>query len=255
MTLACTDVGAGPVIVLLHAFPVNRHLFDDAAGLLAAAGWRVIAPDLPGFGESAPLPGAPDLAAVAVAVLDTLDDLGVGRFVLGGVSLGGYVAMAILRRAPERVAGLLLLDTKMTADAPPAREQRFATAARALREPDSAFLAQAMLPTLLSPVSHAARPQVVAQVDEWIRSTPAATVAWIQEAMARRPDSTAVLAGYDGPALVLAGADDEISPVAEQEAMAATLPHAELVVVADTGHLSVVEAPAAVAGAIAERLR
>lgn len=252
MTLALTDTGGRdvPVLVLLHAFPVNRHLWDELGGILADAGWRVVAPDLPGFGESALATGSPDVAVMADAVAQTVAGLGVGDFSLGGLSMGGYVAMALLRRQPERVRSLILVDTKMGADPQAARENRLAIAERALREGNADFLVDAMLPNLLGPVTLASRPGVVAQVTEWIRGTSAEGVAWGMRAMAARPDSTATLAAFDRPALVVAGRDDSISPPAEQEQMAATLPSAALELIPDVGHLSAVEDPPAVAAAM-----
>lgn len=252
MTLPRTDLGAAgaPALVLLHAFPVNRHLWDGVAGTLADSGWRVIAPDLPGFGEAAPAVQPPDVAVAAATVFAMLDGLGVKEFSLGGLSMGGYVAMAVLRQQPDRVRSLFLVDTKMAADTEPARENRLAIADRALAEHSTEFLVDAMLPNLLGPVTLASRPHVVHQVSEWIRGTSAEGVAWAMRAMAARPDSSATLAGYPGPALVVGGTDDRLSPPDEQEQMAATLPMGQLELVPDVGHLSAIEDPQAVAAAM-----
>lgn len=253
MSLAVTDVGAGPVVVLLHAFPVNRHLWDGVADQLASAGRRVIAPDLPGFGESSLPAEDPDLAVAARAVFDVLSQREVGYYTLAGLSMGGYVAMQMLRHGSSDVpppAALALVDTKMGADPPAVRDNRLAVADRALAEGTTEFLVDAMIEPLLSPVTRADRPQVVAQVAQWIRETRPEAVAWGQRAMARRPDSRDVLSAYDGSVLVLAGADDVISPPDEQRGLVSVLQRGELRLVPHAGHLSAVEDPAAVADAL-----
>lgn len=252
MTLPRTDLGAADrhALVLLHAFPVNRHLWDGVAEILSEGGWRVVVPDLPGFGEAALPTDPPDVAVSAMAVLDMLDGLGIREFSLGGLSMGGYVAMAALRLQPGRIGSLFLVDTKMGSDPPAMRENRLLIAERALAEGNSEFLVEAMLPTLLGPVTLASRPDVVARVANWIRRTPAESVAWAQRAMAARPDSSGTLASFDRPALVIAGTDDRLSPPEEQQQMAAILPAARLELVPGTGHLSAVEDPQAVAAAM-----
>lgn len=252
MTLPRTDLGAtgSPVLVLLHAFPVNRHLWDGVAEILSESDWRVVVPDLPGFGDAPPARAAPDLELLASVVLEMLDGLGIREFSLGGLSMGGYVAMAALRKEPDRVRSLFLVDTKMGADSDEARENRLVIAERALAERSTDFLVDAMLANLLGPVTLASRPHVVDQVSEWIRRTPPEGVAWAQRAMAARPDSAPTLAAFDRPALVIAGTDDRLSPPDEQRGMAATLGSGQLELVPDVGHLSAVEDPFAVASAM-----
>ncbi len=248
--MSISDLGDQPNVVLLHAFPVNRGLWLPVAHQLGQAGFRAIVPDLPGFGESPVSPRNPSVEVMAQAVLSDLDDLGVDRFCVAGLSMGGYVAMAMLRLAPDRISGLALVDTKMAADAPAARDNRYAVADRAEAEGSLDFLVEAMIPNLLSPITIARRRDVVDTVSGWIRSTDPAGVAWAQRAMATRPDSTEDLAGFTRPALVLAGADDTISPPAEQRQIAAVMQDTELVLVPDVGHLSAIEDPDAVAQAL-----
>lgn len=253
MTLAVTDIGTGPVVVLLHAFPVNRHLWDGVAERLAAGGRRVVAPDLPGFGDS-PMPESePDLAVAADAVFTTLAELGIRQYALAGLSMGGYVAMQLLRQGSDDVpapSAVGLVDTKMGADPEPARANRLAVADRALAEQSTEFLVDAMIGNLLGRVTVEQKPDVVAQVSAWIRATSPQAVAWAQRAMARRPDSRELLAGFSGRVLVLAGSDDTISPPDEQRELAGVLQHGELRFVPGVGHLSAVEDPEGVAQAL-----
>lgn len=248
--MSVSDLGDEPVVVLLHAFPVNRGLWLPVARLVGQAGFRVVVPDLPGFGASPVSDQEPSVEVMAQAVLSDLDSLGIDRFCLAGLSMGGYVAMAMLRQAPDRVSGVALVDTKMAADAPAARDNRYAVANRAETGDSLEFLVEAMIPNLLSSVTIARRREVVDTVSGWIRSNDPAGVAWAQRAMATRPDSQSDLAGFERPALVLAGADDTISPPSEQRQIAAVMPDAELVLVPDVGHLSAIEDPDAVAQAL-----
>jgi pimeloyl-ACP methyl ester carboxylesterase len=251
MPMHTIDEGSGPAIVLLHAYPCDLHLFDAQAAALAAAGHRVLRPDLPGFGRT-PLDtaAAPDLSLMAHAVLSAIDAAGVPSFALGGLSMGGYVAMELLRRVPQRITALALLDTKATADGEAARQVREVTATRILAAGSLAPLADGMLEGLLGATTRAAAPQVVAQVRAWIDAADPASCAWAQRAMAGRPDSLPDLAAFPGPALVLAGEEDVLAPAAEQAAMAAALTQAATVMVPGAGHLAAVEAPQAVTDAL-----
>ncbi|GAA3856126.1 alpha/beta hydrolase [Amycolatopsis tucumanensis] len=213
---------------------------------------RLITPDQRGLGRT-PLPGTdrePSLDDAARDVIALLDKLELEQVVLGGCSMGGYVTMAVLRAAPERVAGLVLIDTKATADAPEAAQARRDLAQRAESEGVTGWLADAMLPNVLSVETRQTRPDVVETVRDLIDSQPPAGVAWAARAMANRPDSTELLAATDVPALVIVGEDDGLTPPDGAQAMAETLPSGELVVVPQAGHLTPLEAPAMVAEAI-----
>ncbi len=244
----------GPPIVLLHAFPLDHRLWEYQATHLAALGFDVIVPDLPGFGGTALPDAAPSLQVIADIVLAQLDEHGIDRCVLGGVSLGGYVAMAILRQRPDLATGVVLCGTKATADGDQARANRERLAQLVLDTPHDCarILEQAVLPGLLGDTSRADRPDVVATVREWLADAPADTVAWYQRAMALRPDSMDVLAGLDVPALVIWGPEDALSPRAEQDLMIDALIDGRLVLIESAGHLALIERPDAVSEAIAD---
>ena len=242
----------GQVVVLLHAFPLDHRLWQQQATRLTGLGFTVITPDLPGFGGTALLDTAPSLEAVADHVLAQLDGQGIDRCILGGVSLGGYVTMAMLRTRPAIADGAVLCGTKATADGDQARANRERLAQLVLDTPrDCArVLEQAVLPGLLGDTSRAERPAVVTQVRDWLGDAPAETVAWYQRAMAVRPDSLDVLAGVEVPALVVWGAEDALSPRAEQDLMIDVLPAGRLDVIESAGHLALIERPDAVGDAI-----
>jgi pimeloyl-ACP methyl ester carboxylesterase len=251
-SLHVRDLGEGPALVLLHAFPCDSRMWLPQAEALSVDGWRVIVPDLPGFGRSALLDGPPSLDSVAQRLLDWLDGEGIDRCVLGGVSLGGYVSMALLRARPELASRLLLCDTKATADAEPARENRERLARLCLDAPEDTgrILEQAVLPGLLGDTTRAQRPEVVELVRGWLGDASGTTVAWYQRAMAARPDSLDLLSGLAVPALILFGSEDVLSPAPEQAMMQAAMPNARTVEVAEVGHLANVESPARVVSEI-----
>ncbi len=205
--LPTRDVGDGPVLVLLHAFPCDGRMWAPQAEAAVAAGWRVLVPDLPGFGEATLPAGDPSLPVVAESVIGMLEERGIDRCVLGGVSLGGYVAMEVLRTSPSLVAGLVLCDTKASADGPEARANRERLAGLALEAGAGVgrLLEQAVLPGLLGDSTRAHRPDVVERVRGWLHQADASAVAWYQRAMAERPDSLSDLADVDPPTLVVWG--------------------------------------------------
>jgi len=238
-------------LLLLHAFPVDARMWNPVREPLSAR-LRLITPDQRGLGRS-PLPAAerePSLEDAARDVVALLDKLELDRVVLGGCSMGGYLTMAVLRLAPERVGGLVLVDTKMTADAPEAAENRHRVAARATEEGVSGWLAESMLPNLLADRTLNSRPDVVETLRDLIDSQPPAGVAWAARAMATRPDSADVLAAARVPALVVVGEEDGLTPPEAARAMADTLPDAELAVLSGAGHLTPLEEPHAFTEAV-----
>ena len=243
-----------PTVVLLHAFPLDRHVWDGVLDALAQEGWDVVVPDLRGFGESAYGDDGPDdepsLTWMARDVLGILDRMGVSAAVFAGISMGGYVAMEIVRQDPSRVAGIALVDTKATADGDEARANRLRVAEQVLDAGSTDALARAMLPSLLGSTTQEDRPEVVARVKAWIEAADPRAVAWAQRAMAARPDSLADLASLAVPALVVWGVEDGMSPRAEQDLMIEAMRDARLVVVTESGHLSTVEAPDQVADSL-----
>jgi hypothetical protein len=172
-----------------------------------------------------------------------------------GVSLGGYVTMAMLRARPDGVAGLGLIDTKATADSPAAVRNRRRIAGEILGELSVAEYAEQMLPTLLSAHTHEHRRDVVQAVRQWISSSDAHTVAWLQEAMASRPDSSDDLARFIGRVLLIRGADDVVSKPEDFELMVSVAQHPTFAEIPDCGHLPPVEDPVATSSVIATWLQ
>lgn len=237
-------------LVLLHAFPLDSTMYDAMRAPLSGV-CEVVTPDLPGWGVQRALPvETPSLDVYADAVAALLDEQGLDDVVLGGTSMGGYTTMAFLRRHPGRVKGVALIDTKASADAPPAVEGRLAMAARLDAEGTPEQLLDVTFPNLLGASTFAGRPDVVDDLRRRVEQAPVASAAWAQRAMAARLDSLDVLRATAVPALVVVGEEDVLSPPDDARAMAGALIAAELVVLPSVGHLTPLEAPDDVAAAL-----
>jgi pimeloyl-ACP methyl ester carboxylesterase len=214
--------------------------------------YRVLAPDMPGFGRSGRPMEAPPLDDWAGQLLDACTSAGVERAVVGGCSMGGYLAFAMLRRAPHFVAGLALIDTRAGIDSQDVRRARYEMVEKARHE-GTGFLAKADPP--VSPATHARRPDVVAAARAMTADATAVGVMVWQRALAARKDAHDLLALIDVPTCVVQGADDPIVPRAEAEEMARGIRAARFVLVPDAGHLPPIEQPAAVTEALRDVLR
>ena len=234
-------------IALLHAFPLSPAMFDEQARALRAAGHEVVVPDL--LTATAIGDAQPDLGVLAHHVRAVMSDAGHSTFAVAGLSMGGYVAMALLRLAAHHVSGLALLDTKATADSEVAAKGRLEYAERVARE-GMDWVPSATIEALLGETTRATKPEVVAQVDRWILAADSVAVVWAQQAMAARPDSTADLAVFRRPAVVIVGQEDTLSPLPEALAMAAALGGVPVAEIPTSGHLSAVESPSAVSRAL-----
>lgn len=253
MTLAHADIGSGPALVLLHAFPLSRAMWRDVTAPLAAEGWRVITPDLPGFGES--LQTATSMSDMASAVVELLDELGEHSVVIGGCSMGGYVALAFAERFPHRVGGLVLVDTKASADGDEARANRERVAQQVMAAGSTDALAAVMPGTLLGSTTQASRPELVAWVQQEIRANRPEGVAAAQRAMAARRAQFDTLSGLRVPVLCIRGAEDGIASAEDHAAMAAAAGDPVLVDIPDAGHLLPIERPTAFVAQLADFLR
>jgi pimeloyl-ACP methyl ester carboxylesterase len=236
------ESGTGVPVVLLHAFPLNSAMWlEQREGLADAC--RVITPDFRGFGGSPLGLDEPSLEVLADDIARLLDQRELDRVVLGGLSMGGYVAMSFIRRHAGRLLGLILADTKASADSEAARDNRLRIADELTANAESDVLVTDVLPNLVGPTTMDKRPLVHGRVKGLVQQAPASAAAWAQRAMAARPESFEALATVTSPALVIAGAEDALSSAADAQAMADALPDAEVVTIQGSGHLTAVEAP------------
>ncbi len=241
ITLAYDDQGTGIPLVLLHAFPLNRTMWQPQREALVPH-CRVITVDLRGHGESeAPLwHYTLDQAADDVRAL--LDHLSVESAVLAGLSMGGYICFAFHRRYPGRLRGLILADTRAQADTPEGRNGRFMMAQVAYRQGPAA-IADLMLPKLFSPATLRDRPELVQTVRAMIEGNEVSGIAGDLMAMAERPDSTPDLEGIRCPTQIIVGELDQATPPADSRLMADRIPGARYTVIPGAAHLSNLEQP------------
>jgi pimeloyl-ACP methyl ester carboxylesterase len=236
--------GTGPVLLLLHAFPLGLFMWDPQAEALAAT-HRVARFDARGFGGSALGSEPLTMERIADDAAGVLDALAVEKAVVGGCSMGGYAAFAFVRRHPRRLAGLVLQDTRAGADSEEAKASRATLAARVLAEGATAAV-EAFLPKLLGETAQRAQPMLVALVRERILAAPRQAIAGALHGLAAREDSRATLGAIRVPTLVLVGEEDVLTPPSEAEAMAAAIPNARLERIPHAGHLANLENPQAV---------
>lgn len=239
------DQGVGTLaLVLLHAFPLRAGMWTDQIEALTPR-TRVVAPDLLGFGgtEAPDDPTAYSVDVWADQVAGLLDHLGLGRVVLGGLSMGGYAAFAFVRRHRKRLAGLVLADTRPGPDSPEVADRRRAQADQVARH-GTAELRGALLEGLLGEHTRAHRPDVVTAARALTDNPPAGFIGALG-ALRTRPDSTPDLAGITVPTLVVVGDGDTLSPPDVARDMHAAIPGSTLTVVPQAGHLSNIEAPEA----------
>ncbi|MFC3573573.1 alpha/beta fold hydrolase [Streptomyces yaanensis] len=225
-------------LVLVHGHPFDRTMWTPQLAEFARTR-RVIAPDLRGYGASPVVPGVTPLSAFADDIAALLDDLGVDRFVLAGLSMGGQIAMECWAGFPGRIAGLVLADTFAAAETEEGRRARYAMADRLLREGMRGY-ADEVLHRMVAPYADA---EVAAHVHRMMTATFPEGAAAALRGRAERPDYRDLLTRVTVPALVVVGEDDTYTPVADAEALHAALPDAVLNVVAGAAHLPNLERP------------
>lgn len=243
------DQGTGLPILFAHGFPLDGTLWQPQLDKLADE-YRVIVPDLRGFGNS-PSTHEVTMEQYADDLCALLDELGVDQVVLAGLSMGGYIAFAFYRKHPDRVHGLVLVDTRPQADTDEGRANR-ATTAQQVKEHGAAPLADDMLEKLLSPATHENQPDLAQTIRAMMARQSVQGIVAALQGMAERPDSRPMLGDISVPTLVVVGADDTVTPIADAESMANAIPGSELVVISDAGHLSNLEQPEAFNQALRE---
>jgi pimeloyl-ACP methyl ester carboxylesterase len=235
--------GAGPAVVFLHAFPLGHFMWDGAVAALEGT-HRVLRFDARGFGGSPPGDGPLTMDRIADDAAALMDHVGIARAVVAGCSMGGYAAFAFARRHAERLAGLVLQDTRAGADTAEARSNRATLASRVLEEGAEAA-AHAFVPKLLGETTQRNNPDLVALLYERIVATSPAGIAQALHGLGTRADSRDTLSHIQVPTLLVVGEEDELTPPAEAESMAAAIAGSRLEVIPRAGHLSNLENPAA----------
>lgn len=241
----CSEAGRGPLVVLLHAFPLDHRMWDSTVEALSGS-FHLIAPDLPGAGSNPPEGNPGDLSsieAMAEGVAAWLLDRNLVPHAVAGCSMGGYVALALADLHPALVPRLALIDSRARADSQEERSNRLQLAEDLLTAGPgwTTLLAERMVPRLLTPK---APPQIVSEVQRWIAEGSVTGARAALRAMASRPDRTALLTRFPGPFLALSGAEDSLIPPEETAALARLAPRGNLAIVPQAGHLPHLEQPA-----------
>ena len=236
------EVGSGIPLILLHGFPLDRTTWNDVAVLLAP-GIRVIMPDLRGYGQSPVTGGVYSMGLLAHDLIGLLDHLNLGKVVLAGHSMGGYVSLAFAQAFPERLAGLALVTTQSAADPPERRDGRLKLADE-VEKRGSIAVVEASL-ARYSPNS-----DVLERTKAVMLKADPLAVAGSLRGMAERADMTEFLSEVKVPTLVIAGEKDELIPAQKSEEMVSALPHGRLVLVPGGGHMVMWETPQIVAQAL-----
>jgi 3-oxoadipate enol-lactonase len=239
--IAYDDVGSGPPIVLVHGYPFNRTMWNEQVAALSD-NYRVIRLDLRGHGESESSEGPSTMNLMANDIASLLDQLGVSRAVIGGLSMGGYVTLAFYQLFPSRVDKLVLADTRAQADTEENKKVRAEQAQKILAE-GMAGIVDTMLPKMLAPETVSKRPEVVKRVRDMMLQTKPEGAAAALLGMAQREDQTARLADIRVPTLILVGREDAITPVADSEKMHGAIAGSQLNIIENAGHVSNIEQP------------
>jgi pimeloyl-ACP methyl ester carboxylesterase len=242
ITVAYTDEGSGEPLVLVHGHPFDRSMWDPQVAHFAQAGWRVIAPDLRGYGDTTVVPGTTMLETFARDIADLLDHLEVGQAVVGGLSMGGQIVMEFYRLFPGRARALLLADTFAAAETQPGKKVRNETADRLLGEGMDRYAGE-LLTGMVSPRTLEARPEVAAHVLAMMRRTSPVGAAAALRGRAERRDYVDMLADIAVPSLVVVGSDDDFTPVADARLIHGRIPDAMFAIIDDAGHLPNLERP------------
>jgi len=247
-TWSFDDTGTGTPIVLVHGFPLDRRVWAQVVPRLAKQ--RVIAVDLPGFGQST-LAKPFTIASLAVDLHQLLAHLRALPAFVGGLSMGGYVSLAFAKQFAGDMRGLILVDTKAAGDSAEAKAGRVAMAAL-VREKGSAAVTEQMLPKMLGAGALPTRPALARQLTQMMEACPAPTIAAACLAMKDRDDFTALLPELKMPVLIVVGETDAITPPAMAAAMRAAITGAKLAVIPAAGHLAPIEQPQLVGQAMAQ---
>ncbi len=228
-------------LVLIHGFPLNPTMWEPQFPL-AERGWRIIAPELRGFGDGAGDPPAVSIVDYAADTIDLLDALHIETAVVCGLSMGGYVAFSMFRHAPRYFRAMVLADTRPQSDTPEAVTVR-KTMRQLVRDKGQAAIADAMLPKLVGDTTRRERPDVIEHLRKQITGNSVESIAGALTALMTREDSTPTLSTIHCPVQILVGGEDAITPPPLSEQMNRDIAGSELVVIKGAGHMSNMEQP------------
>jgi pimeloyl-ACP methyl ester carboxylesterase len=254
ITLSYDDQGSGLPVLLIHGFPLSRQMWRAQLRALPDAGFRVITPDLRGFGESDAPDGPYSMDLYADDLVALLDHLGIESAVVGGMSMGGYVLFNLLERYPERVRGACFIVTRAHADDEAGKERRLALA-KDVKKFGLKVVADAFEPLLFAEETLFERPKLVADVYRWMSANDSRGIAGGLLAMRERKDYTEMLPGFTFPALAIGAEEDRAAPPDNARLIAGGIPGCRLAIIPHAGHMANLENPGAFNSAMLEFLR
>ena len=243
--------GAGIPVVLLHAFPLSRKMWAGNIDALTSAGARVITPDLRGFGENESFADINLMDDMARDVSELLEKLKIERAIIGGLSMGGYVTMALFKQIPEKFAAIMLFDTTAAADSEEKRQNRF-DLIESINENGPRALVENMLPNLTGEYTKANNIELVRNLEQRLTSTNQQAAIAALRGMAERPDSSGVLKEVSVPACLVFGEQDKITNLEAAANLKEAIKGSELTVLKNSGHLSNLEQPEQFNSAVAK---
>ncbi len=244
VSLAYDDSGSGPAIVLIHGFPLNRRMWQPQSKALAEAGFRVIVPDLRGFGESSAPAGPYSMSVFADDIVGLLDHLGIEKAMIAGMSMGGYVLFNLLERHPGRAAAAIFIVTRAGDDDYEGKARR-TKLAHAVAEEGPQVVTDVFTDLVFAEATLARQPELVQKAAGWMRAVQPHGLQGGLLAMRDRKDFTPDLPALNLPALVIGAEKDRAIPIEQSRIIARGLPRATFCAIADAGHLANLEQPEA----------
>ncbi len=235
------EAGKGAPILFIHGFPLNRMIWKAQVEALRKS-FRVITPDVRGYGESEATPGVYDMELLADDIAALIRHLQCGPAIIAGHSMGGYILFAFYRKYPELARGLILVSTRAVADTPEGKANRAALAQRVEQEGHQPVV-EKMLAPMMAAASVAANPNLKSEVEAMMMKSSLLGLAGASRGMAARREATDLLSKIAVPTLILAGTADALIPHAESEKMAQAIPNAHLHLFEGAGHLLSMEQP------------
>ena len=251
MSIKFEEHGEGYPVILLHGFPLNRQMWKQQISPLTASGFRVILPDLSGFGESNEFSHINQMEEMALEIAKLLETLKIEQAIIGGLSMGGYITFNLFRLFPEKFSALILCDTACVADTDEKRAGRVELI-KEIENRGSIALIEKMLPKLISDDTKQNNPDLVAKLEnEFSKVNPKAAIATIK-GLAERKDHTYLLSEISLPTLLIFGENDKVTDLENAEQLHRNIPDSKLIIIEKSGHFSNLEQPAAFNNALVE---
>ena len=240
-------------LLLIHGYPFDHTMWFSTIAALGAKA-KVVAPDLPGFGKTPVLENVePSIDAYAKFLIDYLDENMHETVAVAGMSMGGYIALALAEKYPDRICGLGLISTQAAADSPEAKQARKEMIHK-IREHGPSVAAEAIIPKMFAN-EQTANIDLKTYPQEGAEKAGREGLTWALEAMAARPDRTELISSVTCPVLIVHGSEDKIIPIAKARALAEKCQKPLLFEIHNAGHATPLEAPDQVATALARFIK